>query len=65
MPTNSGLLKSQIDELTIKMHNRVTLLGPLYFRDHSDVEWDLMFKERLYLKRQLKKLNDRNLKGKK
>ena len=63
MPTTSGLLKSQIDDLTCRMHNRITLLGEKYCRDNRDVEWDLMFKERLYLKRQLKKLNERNLKG--
>lgn len=65
MPTTSGLLKSQIDALTVKMHNRITLLGEKYCRDHTDLEWELMFKERLFLKRQLKKLVGRNLKGRK
>jgi hypothetical protein len=61
MPTTSGLLKSQIDELTRRMRKREKLLGKdRYF---GDLEYMKMFDERIHLREQLRKLNARKLKG--
>lgn len=59
MPITSRLLRSQINDLTLKMNKRLKMLG----KYGADNQWFIWLEEREILRRRLRKLDNRNLKG--